>query len=251
MIRRSFRRGELLLVVLGLLEQRPMTAGQLMADLDELFGDEYLVRPREVAVALDALAAEGLVERRDDCCRITRQGADALAERAGAGVLERLGHRVGQVTALFTDVVGSTQLFERVGDDVAHGLMRRHFSLLREAIQDHGGREVESLGDGLMVVFDVSHDAVACAHAMQRAVAASPDSLELRVGIATGDAVRERGDYFGRPVIVARRLCDSAGPGEVLIAGAEDHQAEPVRSLRLKGLTEPGAATVLPLAVSA
>ncbi|MFL5883668.1 MAG: adenylate/guanylate cyclase domain-containing protein [Thermoleophilaceae bacterium] len=251
MIRRSFRRGELLLVTLGLLEQRPMSAGHVMAELDELFGDDYVVRAREVAVALDALAAEGLVERIGHCRRITREGATALAERGGAEVLQRLGHRVERVTLLFTDVVGSTRLFERVGDDVAHRLMRRHFSLLREAVQEHRGREVKSLGDGLMVAFESADDAVACAHAMQRAVAGCDDGLELRVGIASGEAVRERDDYFGRPVIVARRLCDSAGAGEVLVAGAEDQQAEPVRSLRLKGLAEPVAATVVPVALTA
>src|SRR5690349_14413839 len=192
MIRRPFRRGELLLVVLGLLEQCPMTAGEVMTELDELFGDDHVVKPREVVVALNALSAEGLVERTAGCCRITRAGAEALRERAGADVLERLGNRVEHVTLLFTDVVGSTELFERAGDDAAHELMRRHFSLLRAEVLERGGRVVKSLGDGLMVVFERAEDAVACGHAMQAAVAACPDPLELRVGIASGEAVCER-----------------------------------------------------------
>jgi class 3 adenylate cyclase len=167
------------------------------------------------------------------------------------------------VAILFTDVVGSTELLDRLGDVAAHDLRRRHFALLRQLVAQHQGREVKSLGDGLMVAFPDAATAAACALAMQRAVAASDHALELRVGIAAGDAVLEDGDYFGRPVIVARRLCDAARGGEVVVPDAGPglpvvdglaHEVQSLGRLSLKGLREPVSAMMLrprPLALSA
>lgn len=272
---RSFRRGELLLAVLKVLEERPLPEGEVLDELARLLEDEYRLSARAVLLALGALEAEGLVEAEaphgSPVYRVTREGIDALARRADAPVLARVhgagaansdhsvSHALERVAVLFTDVVGSTELLDRLGDDAAHHVRRRHFALLRDALGHHGGREVKSLGDGLMVVFASAGAAVACGVAMQRAVAASEDPLELRVGIASGEAVCEDGDYFGRPVVVARRLCDAAGGGEVLVsepvagpvAGAEVREVEP---LRLKGLSEPVAASTLrtvPLALIA
>jgi class 3 adenylate cyclase len=245
MIRRAFRRGELLLAVLGVLERRPAHADGLAAELETLLGGEYRLRARDVDVAVAALLTEGLLEQADEGCRITPAGREALATRADADVLQRLGHRSEQVTIVFTDVVGSTELLDRLGDDAAHELRRRHFALLREAVRDHGGREVKSLGDGLMLAFTDPRDARVCADAMQRAVRACEDRLELRVGIASGEAVREGWDWFGRPVVVAKRLCDAAAAGQVLVAGMPDPELEPVGPLLLKGLREPVATGAL------
>jgi class 3 adenylate cyclase len=172
------------------------------------------------------------------------------------------GHELEHVAILFTDVVGSTELLERLGDEAAHQLRRRHFALLRRVIDDHGGREVKSLGDGLMVAFAGAREAVACALAMQRGVTTSGQPLELRIGIAAGEAVREDGDYFGRPVIVARRLCDAARGGEVFVSEPTPElptdrradEVQPLGRLWLKGLRDPVVAAVLrprPLALSA
>lgn len=243
--RRSFRRGELLLGILGLLEERAMRPDEIEAELTQRLGDEYRLETRTVRGALAALEAEGLLGREGRDRAITASGREAVERRAGAEVLRSLGHRVEDAAILFTDVVGSTQLLDRLGDDVAHELRRRHFAILRRAVRDHGGREVKSLGDGLMVRFGSARAAVACAEAMQRAVRECGDCLELRVGIAAGEVVREEGDYFGRPVVVARRLCDAAGPGQVLAAGPAGNDLEPLGSLRLKGLREPVAAAAL------
>ena len=67
------------------------------------------------------------------------------------------------VTILFTDVVGSTTLFDRYGDDEADARRARHFAALREVVAEHGGREVKSTGDGLMVAFASAVAAVRCA----------------------------------------------------------------------------------------
>jgi class 3 adenylate cyclase len=266
--RRLFRKGELLLVVLKLLERRPMPEGEILDELHELLGLEYRLTPASVLAALEALEAEGLVEatalRGSAVYKIAGKGIEAIGQHADAAVLGRISRAsesgqapersasqvLERVAVLFTDLVGSTELLDRLGDDAAHHLRRRHFALLRHAVREHGGREVKSLGDGLMVVFGSARPAVACGLAMQRAVAAHEDSLLLRVGIASGETVREDGDYFGRPVIVARRLCDAAGDGDMLVSEpppghVAGSRAESLEPLVLKGLSEPVAASAM------
>lgn len=265
---------ELLLVVLRLLDERAMTAGELLEELERSLSPDPRVRPGSVLIALSSLEAEGLVQVASQSgpavYRVTPRGGEEVARRAGVAVPSRSRRRrrgrpsptpeIEQVAVMFTDVVGSTELLDRVGDAQAHELRRRHFGLLRDAVGDHGGREVKNLGDGLMVVFDSPPAATACGVEMQRAVAASEDPLRLRVGIAGGETVREDDDHFGRPVVVAKRLCDVAEPGAVLVSGpvrgllpdaAVDR--ERLGPLALKGLSEPVAPTLLrarPLAVA-
>src|SRR3954447_16788437 len=86
------------------------------------------------------------------------------------------------VTILFTDLVGSTSLFDRQSDEAANDMRRRHFAALREAIAAHGGQEIKSTGDGLMVVFPSAVAAVRCAVDMQRATAGAADGLAVRCG---------------------------------------------------------------------
>ncbi|MGH2818078.1 MAG: adenylate/guanylate cyclase domain-containing protein [Actinomycetota bacterium] len=159
---------------------------------------------------------------------------------------------VGAAAFVFTDVVSSTQLLESLGDDHADRLRRLHFRVLRSTVAPFRGREVKSLGDGLMVVFRSSVDALRCAVAMQRAIDRHNErhpsgALQIRIGVHVGESVEEEGDYFGTPVVVAKRLCDKAGGGQILISGT-------IRSLvgsrgnllyrdcgtiELKGITQP------------
>ena len=127
------------------------------------------------------------------------------------------------LTLLFCDLVGSTELLDRLGDAAGERALREHFAVLRAAAAEHGGREVKSLGDGLMVAFASSLSAVACAVAMQRRIAAhaagAPErALGLRVGVNAGEAISAGDDYFGSPVVVAARLCDRAGAGQILVS---------------------------------
>jgi class 3 adenylate cyclase len=271
MVRRSFRRGELLLVVLKLLGRGPLSEGEIFLELERLLAREYRFSPGSLVVALVALEGEGLVESEErngsTVYTVTDEGEQAVAQRADAPVLARVdraalsgkasrrtaGHELEEVAILFTDIVGSTELLDSVGDDEAHGLRRRHFELLRRAVRQHGGREVKSLGDGLMVVFANPRAAVACAASMQIAVVECQDPLQLRIGIASGETILEDDDYFGRPVIVARRLCDAAAGGDALVSDAtrgrlgnrSEHELEPIGPIALKGLSEPVAASAL------
>jgi DNA-binding NarL/FixJ family response regulator/class 3 adenylate cyclase len=117
------------------------------------------------------------------------------------------------VTILFTDLVGSSAIFARRGDDAADSFRREHFDRLRVAIAEHGGREIKSTGDGLMVAFASAATALRCAIAMQHATADGPS---VRIGLDAGEPVRDGDDLYGTPVIVASRLCDAAQSGEIL-----------------------------------
>ena len=183
----THRHRELLLVLLALCAKRPVRRNDLAAELTRRLGSDYRPSPERVECAIGALEAEGLIGSKaregEITYRTTASGVEALDERAEKRI----------DTFLFTDVVGSTALLDRLGDHVAHAFRRRHFALLRGAIQEHGGSEVKSLGDGLMVAFTDARAAVACAVAVQRAVALCGDPMSLRIGIDMGEAVRRAG----------------------------------------------------------
>ena len=155
------------------------------------------------------------------------------------------------ITVLFTDLVGSTELSASLSPEASDDVRRRHFSALRQAIATSGGTEVKNLGDGLMVVFPVASAALVCAVAMQQAVhrdnAKAERSLGLRVALSAGEATKEDGDYFGEPVVEAARLCARAEGGQILIADVvranagrrSPHAFTSLGELELKGLPEP------------
>ena len=145
------------------------------------------------------------------------------------------------ISVLFTDVVGSTELFESLDPQAGDVLRRRHFALLRRALAVFDGTEVKHLGDGLMATFASAASAVGAAVEMQRLVGADPGPIDMRVGVSTGEAVAEEDDWHGHPVVEAKRLCDAAGGGEILVADitralAREHRFAPAEPLALKGL---------------
>jgi class 3 adenylate cyclase/DNA-binding CsgD family transcriptional regulator len=158
----------------------------------------------------------------------------------------------GLVALLFTDLVGSTELPDRLGDDAGEELRRTHFSLLREAVTTSGGEEVKNLEDGLMVAFPSAVQAAACAVAMQRNVAEHNRSgaapvLRVRIGLHAGEPFREEGDFFGTAVAVAKRLCDQAKGGQILaselvarlVGSRGGFRLRPADRLSVKGLANP------------
>src|SRR6476659_1420967 len=131
--------------------------------------------------------------------------------------------RSGTWTILFTDLVGSTPQRVRIGDVAADALRREHDRILADAVAHRGGEIVKGLGDGAMVAFVGAADALAAAVAVQQRIerrnrkAAEP--LELRIGLAIGDALFEHDDLFGTVVGEAQRVCALAHAGEVLLSG--------------------------------
>ncbi|HEY5154369.1 MAG TPA: methyltransferase domain-containing protein [Acidimicrobiales bacterium] len=128
----------------------------------------------------------------------------------------------GTITVLFSDIVGSTDHLVRLGDRDWDEVRRRHFAVLREALTRHDGIEVKNTGDGLMAVFRSVVEAVNCAVAMQQSalqVVVGGAPVGLRIGISTGEASQEQGDWFGTPVVEAARLCALAGTNESWATG--------------------------------
>ncbi|MBJ7347143.1 MAG: adenylate/guanylate cyclase domain-containing protein [Thermoleophilaceae bacterium] len=210
---------------------------------------------QRIKQALATLEAEGLIEPRSDLgAGAPRSDLGYRATASGLLALERRGRFPGGGAVLFTDIVGSTELIDAFGEAGAHRRRQHHFSLLREAISSHGGREVKSLGDGLMVIFGDACAAAKCAAAMQLSVADDPDQLGLRVGLHSGELLREGDDFFGTTVIIARRLCESACAGQIVISdeicgalgeAANCQPLQAIGSVNLKGLKQPVAASLL------
>lgn len=122
---------------------------------------------------------------------------------------------------MFTDLVDSTALTSKLGDDEAMFLLRIHNSFIRNAIRAHQGNEIKHTGDGLMITFLNADNALQCANAIQQAFASynqeCPEvELHVRIGLSAGEPVEENSDFFGRAVQLAARTCDAAKANEIL-----------------------------------
>ncbi len=124
----------------------------------------------------------------------------------------------GLVTILFTDMESSTALTDRLGDAKAQELRRAHDSIVREALKAQGGSETKHTGDGIMASFPSASRAIECAVAVQRAIAEGETPLRVRIGLNAGEPVAEDADLFGTAVNLAKRICDQAEPGQILVS---------------------------------
>jgi adenylate cyclase len=163
----------------------------------------------------------------------------------------------GSVAILFSDIEGSTELNERLGDREWVKLLARHDSAVRSAVDRHHGQVVKTQGDGFMVAFPTPEDAVRCAIAVQRAFdkgSRRGKALVLvRIGIHHGDVVHRDNDIFGRNVAQAARVAALASGGEILISdtvaeAVEEHDdivLTEQREVQLKGLSGEHLVTVV------
>jgi class 3 adenylate cyclase len=130
------------------------------------------------------------------------------------------------LTLLFTDLKGSTELYDRTGDVYAYQVVQEHFKVLSEAVRGHDGAIVKTMGDAIMASFSSSRDAIAAAVDMMRAmealnakVKADGHETGLKVGIHEGSALavnaESRLDYFGQTVNIAARVQALAASGEI------------------------------------
>jgi class 3 adenylate cyclase len=155
----------------------------------------------------------------------------------------------GSVAILFSDIEGSTELNERLGDREWVRLLARHDSAVRAAVDRHHGHVVKTQGDGFMVAFPTPEDAVRCAVAVQRAFDKGSRRgkaiVLVRIGIHYGDVVHRDNDIFGRNVALAARVAGTAAGGEVLVsesvaeavAECDDIVLTEERQVELKGLS--------------
>jgi len=133
-------------------------------------------------------------------------------------------------TVLFSDVTGSTAMYERLGDAQAYRIIRNHFDLVFQAIGEHDGVPIKTIGDEVMGVFVDEVSAVRAAFAMQDALSSSNESrtdgekLTLKIGVHRGPVIavtlNDRIDYFGRTVNIAARIQAVSGPGQLSMGEA-------------------------------
>ena len=123
-----------------------------------------------------------------------------------------------QTTFLFTDIVGSTQKLTMLGDETWLQALREHNDVVQAAVDRFGGGWLKFLGDGWMVTFSCPRDALEAAVAIQRALARdpSPYGFRVRIGVHSGSALTENGDFIGKDVVLASRITQEAGPSEIV-----------------------------------
>jgi class 3 adenylate cyclase/pimeloyl-ACP methyl ester carboxylesterase len=118
-------------------------------------------------------------------------------------------------TVVFTDIVASTEHQARVGPRAWSRLTDQHEALVRDLLARHRGREVKTTGDGFLATFDGTARGVRCAEDIVKG--AQGLGMELRAGVHTGEVELRGSDIAGLAVTIASRVCDLAGPGEVLV----------------------------------
>ena len=125
-----------------------------------------------------------------------------------------------QITVMFVDICGSTQLYETLGDAVASATVMRCLDMLRQRCEQAGGRVIQRIGDELMCAFDSADAALATASVMQESVmqeqAPGGPALAIRVGCHFGPVIEDRGELFGDSVNIAARAAAFAREGQVI-----------------------------------
>jgi class 3 adenylate cyclase len=126
-------------------------------------------------------------------------------------------------TILFTDIVDSTEITQRLGDDAAMAFLEVHDRIVRDALATTGGREVKHTGDGIMACFVSAVAAARCANRIQQALATYGQAdrgapVRVRIGAAAGEPVENHDDLFGVTVQLAARLCSHAMPEQSLVS---------------------------------
>ena len=126
-------------------------------------------------------------------------------------------------TVMFTDIVGSTELTQRLGDEAAMAVVQMHDRVVREALRESAGREIKHTGDGIMASFFSAAAAARCASRIHRALAqyaqeTGTPPFKVRIGAAAGEPVEDHHDLFGSTVQLAARLCAHAQPEQSLVS---------------------------------
>lgn len=148
-------------------------------------------------------------------------------------------------TICFTDLVGSTELLDRLGQSEYMVLLTEHDLIIRKALIKWNGREVKHTGDGFMVVFEEVDRALGWSLDVRDSFDQRSD-LDVRTGIAAGEPVDHDDDLFGAAVTMANRICSSAGPEQIYVSdvvrdlGVEKHfRFDSGQTKVLKGFSEP------------
>lgn len=200
-----------------------------LGDRDPTFWPKWVAGPWGVGFVIHAgvmlvTAPSRLLRRRRASRRRARSGADGPT----------------WIAAMFTDLVGSTALAERLGDAAWSALIDRYRRTARAVVAPHGGRVIGTQGDGLLLRFDSPAQALHAAGELQRRFArerADGSALPpVRVGVHAGEAIAVGGDVLGQMVNVAARIAEAAAPDEVLVSEPVADHAPPELGFDDRGL---------------
>lgn len=180
-----------------------------------------------------AFLSDGDNLRFDDASFVFRDN-DATSRTVSRAPL----HAHETVTVLFADLVGHTALFESLGSEAVERLIDERVGLMKTQVVRVGGRVVKTEGDAVMASFSSIRQAVTCAIDIQRAVADLTDNgvvaAPIRIGINSGEALRQDDDLIGMAVIMASRVMAEAGAGEIYLSDVSRTMLGPTATLRLK-----------------
>ena len=148
--------------------------------------------------------------------------------------------KITSLTFLFTDLKGSTELYERVGDLVAYDLVRAHFRILNEIVAAERGAVVKTIGDAVMATFPTPDRAMAAALRMREALKDLKGDLLLKIGIHEGPCLavllNDRQDYFGRTVNIAARVQGLATSRSIFATNRVVTDSEASKLLQANGI---------------
>jgi class 3 adenylate cyclase len=149
--------------------------------------------------------------------------------------------KITSLTFVFTDLKGSTELYDRVGDLVAYDLVKSHFRALQEIVASEAGAVVKTIGDAVMATFPTPDRAVSAALRMRGAMSDLGSDLILKIGIHEGPCLavmeNERQDYFGQTVNIASRVQGLATSSSIFLTGPVADNRESARVLSDNGIT--------------
>jgi class 3 adenylate cyclase len=148
--------------------------------------------------------------------------------------------KITSLTFLFTDLKGSTELYERIGDLAAYDIVKAHFRILHEVVASEAGAVVKTIGDAVMATFPTPDGAVAAALRMREAVHELDPGLTLKIGIHEGPCLavmlNERQDYFGQTVNIASRVQNLCMSRSIYATGPVVAHSSASRVLALSGI---------------
>jgi len=219
-------------------------------DLDAPF--EAAQARRWLSVAYRSAGDEGSAAMELRAAAAAFQRLDARIETDRCEELLRAGSEAGRRvtrTFMFTDIVGSTDLIQTIGDEAWEDILRWHDETLLTLVGSHGGEAVHGTGDGLFASFAEPAAAIECAVAIQRRLAdhrrRNGFAPKVRIGLHEGSATVFGDDYAGLDVHEAARVGALAQGGEILAtestgaAGSQPHPWADAREVALKGISEP------------
>ncbi len=245
--------GDWLLTRADVIDALEITAGAGAGSVKARIGDKPVAEGggSRVEVAAGEVEIE-ISNDLDDVVRVGLTAANVSDDSASAAVVTSLQEfrdlfsrevladgvqmDLSSMTLLFTDLKGSTKMYETFKDGPVFERVRKHFDALTEAVAAEGGCVVKTIGDAVMAAFRTPAAGVRAALAMQRRIdalngsLASPPFLTVKVGLHTGPCLaitaNERLDYFGNTVNTAARIEGQSHGGDVVITDAVASDAE-------------------------